>query len=689
MSEAIAMPETVRIGWVHINSGWPLAPRSDLKKWKRGSLAPKDNDVPAEPSPFENLPYSVGLLQAYAQKHAAMPERYRFLLPIFRRMPVEQAVEQLSGAQVVGFSTYIWNMQLSLAIAQRLEEKQPETLIVFGGPQVPNRAEAFLRQHPYVDIVCHGEGERIFLAILEKSQTRDWQGIPSVSYLAADGSVVNHPQIPRMRDLSVIPSPYLEDVFEPLMRANPHQRWWALWETNRGCPFSCSFCDWGSAVDGHVYKFDLERLFEEVDWMAEHRIEAVASCDANFGILPRDLEIARYVARIKREHGYPRKLFQNNTKGATDRAYQVQKILAESGLNLMVLLSLQSTNPSVLENTKRNNMPLTSFQKLQRRFLRDGVTTYTEMILGLPGETYDSFASGVSQVIENGNVFIYNCLVLPNAEMGVPEYRKRFGIRSALQEYVTLDDPPLEGESVPEYQEIVIATDSMPKEDWAKAKAFWWMTDLLYFDRFLQIPFVLVHQLFSVGYRELIEVVCKAPPGKYPLLAEIQAMFLQKAQDIQAGGPEYFFSEEWRSNWWSANQFALIKLATEGELGTFYYQAEQALADFLQAKSIAFAPQLLHEAIELNRNLLRMPFHFSDLTVELSHNVWEFYRSALTGAPVPLEERTCHYRIFRTRPIWLSWEDWLEHVIFCYNYKGYYFYTIRPIEPNNTSRVGK
>ena len=53
---------------------------------------------------------------------------------------------------------------------------------------------------------------------------------------------------PRLRELSPLPSPYLENVFEPLLDANPDERWLALWETNRGCPFSCTFCDWGSAT---------------------------------------------------------------------------------------------------------------------------------------------------------------------------------------------------------------------------------------------------------------------------------------------------------------------------------------------------------------------------------------------------------------------------------------------------------
>src|SRR5579884_3363144 len=66
------------------------------------------------------FPYSVGLLQAYAQKHAMNPERYEFLLPIIRRVRGDGSLERLLNAQVFGFSTYVWNYRLSLAIAERL-----------------------------------------------------------------------------------------------------------------------------------------------------------------------------------------------------------------------------------------------------------------------------------------------------------------------------------------------------------------------------------------------------------------------------------------------------------------------------------------------------------------------------------------------------------------------------------------
>src|SRR2546425_11785381 len=107
------------------------------------------------------LPYAVGLLQAYVQHHAKHPQRYEFLLPVYSRIAVKEAVDQLLGADVVGFSAYVWNIRISLEVARQIKQRRPETLIVFGGPQVPDRAEDFLRQNPFIDLACHGEGEQV------------------------------------------------------------------------------------------------------------------------------------------------------------------------------------------------------------------------------------------------------------------------------------------------------------------------------------------------------------------------------------------------------------------------------------------------------------------------------------------------------------------------------------------------
>jgi len=624
------------------------------------------------------LPYAVGLLEAYARRNAKFPERYAFRLPIYSRIPVKRAVEQLLGADAIAFSTYVWNIRISLEIARQIKQQRPETLIVFGGPQVPDRAEEFLRANPFIDLAVHGEGEPIFLGILENFPSRTWESIPSISYLRADGKFVFNNRAERLRDISVVPSPYLEKIFEPLMQANPQEKWLILWETNRGCPFACTFCDWGSAIAAKVSQFNMDRLVKEVDWFAQNKIEFIFCCDANYGMLTRDYDITRYVVETKEKLGYPKALSVQNTKNATERAYKVQKLLSDAGLNKGVAISLQSVDPATLSAIKRHNISTESYQELQRRFTRDRVETYSDLILGLPGETYDSFADGIAAVIDNGQhnrIQFNNLSILPNAEMGDPEYQKKYGMEIIESTIINIHGSLAESrEEVSEVQQLVVATGSMPREDWVRTRTLCWMAAFLHFDKVMQIPLILLHEVCGLSYRDLFEAFLDERAERSTAIAEIKRFFIEKARDIQNGGPEYCHSAQWLDIFWPADEYVLIKLCVENKLANFYKDAETLLSEFLKSRFLQLPPEVLHEAVELNRNLIKLPFQKDNLAFETSYNIWEFYRSVLVGEGVQLEERACANRINRTKVIYHSWEDWYREVVWYGNKKGAYLY---------------
>ena len=386
----------------------------------------------------EYLPLTAGSLQVYVQKYFSNPSILEFQLPIFKRISVEDAVESLSNTNIVFFSIYIWNYRISLAIAKSLRIKYPHIITVFGGPQVPDEAEDFLYKYPFIDIAVHGEGERVALSLLEEESNGNltngiMTNIPSISYLTENKSFKNNTKLPRLKDLSEYPSPFIEGVFDPLIKNNKDITWMALWETNRGCPFSCSFCDWGSATLSKIYKFDMDRIYKELEWFADNEIEYVYCCDANFGILKRDIDIIKKTIEIRNKTGFPKRMSVFNTKNATERAYIVQKLLSDSGLHKGGDIAFQSLDHNTLDNIKRSNISISSFFDLQKRYSQDGVQTYSELIMGLPGETYDTFVEGYTSLIKNGQHNRIRCsplTVLPNAEMADPEYIKKYKLKT-------------------------------------------------------------------------------------------------------------------------------------------------------------------------------------------------------------------------------------------------------------------
>ncbi|MCF6154423.1 MAG: radical SAM protein [Candidatus Brocadia sp.] len=630
------------------------------------------------------LPYSLGFLQGYAQRYLKDINKFEFLPPIYKRIPIKVAVERLLDADMVFFSTYVWNIRISLEIARHVKQKMPDSIIVFGGMQVPNVVEPFLRNNPFVDIVCHGEGEIPFLNILENCTTGNWAKVPSISYIDENDKLIQNQRCERISNLNTIPSPYLAGVFDRLMEIHSEEQWIALWETNRGCPFSCSYCNWGAATHVKVYAYDLKRIFEEIDWFSDRKIEFIYCCDANFGMLKRDIEIVKYVAGNKKKYGYPKALSVQNTKNSTERSYEIQRILSDAGLNKGVTLSLQSTNKDTLKSVNRQNISINVFQELQHKFTTDNVETYTDIILALPEETYETFIEGVSSVIENGQhnrIQFNNLSLLPNTEMGNPEYQNKYDFVARETKIINIHGSLDDTDEIYETQQLVVGTNTMPLEDWVKARVFSWMTSFLHFDKVLQIPLIILHTMCRTRFKKLIELFTREKT--LPILSEINSFFVDKALDIQNGGAEYCECKEWLNIWWPADELILIKLCTENKLDIFYEEAENILDRFLVKKEMNLPPGLLHESVSYNRDLMKLPFQKEDLSVELSYNIWEMYCAALKGKSALLEKGKYHYLIDRSSLTWSSWKDWCKEVIWYGNKKGAYLYRCKQVSPSH------
>lgn len=630
------------------------------------------------------LPYAVALLEAYVRAQAADPARYYFKLPIYKRIAISAAVEQLLDCDIVGFSTYVWNAQISLEIARRLKARRPEILIVFGGPHVPDQPEEFLRANPSIDVAIHNEGEKIFLRLLEMYPSRDWAGVSSVSFVGPDGRFTRNPNGERFRDLDEVPSPFLDGTLDAVVAAYPQETWIGLWETNRGCPFQCTFCDWGSATAGKVTKFGMDRLIGEIDWFSRNKIEYIFCCDANFGIQKRDVEIAEYVAKVKSETGYPAALSVQNTKNATERAYRTQKILSDAGLNKGVALSMQSVDMTTLEAIKRDNISLETYMELQRRFTRDKVETYSDLILGLPGETYDSFVEGVCLLIETGQhnrIQFNNLSILPNAEMGNPAYQKKFGMETVESTIINIHGERVELEDdVPEVQQLVVCTAAMPRADWRRTRAFCWITALLHFDKLFQIPLIAAHELAGLSYREVLEAFLDVDARAFPLLGEIRDFFLDEAGRIQEGAAEYVFSKEYLGIYWPADEYIFITLTAERKFDEFYRQAGGLLKELAALHGDAKIDKILNEALHLNGALVKQPYAREDEVVELSCDLMSFYTGVREGEKQPLRQVPTAVQIDRRSQCYDDFQAWCREVVWWGNKKGAYLYTNRVLE---------
>jgi len=589
------------------------------------------------------LPYSVGLLQAYAQKHAKNPGHYTFLPPLFERKRLELMLPLFQFVDVVAISTYVWNFQYSMALAKNIKRLKPDVLIVAGGPQIPDQASQFLLENPWIDLCVHGEGEKVFLQVLENLNTRDWSGIPGISFLNSSNQFETHPPLPREKNLERFPSPYLTHVFDSLLRSNPWQEWVALWETNRGCPFSCSFCDWGSATQNKVNSFDLERLEKEIAWFSKNKIQLVYCCDANFGILPRDIHISEKMVEYFKTTRYPKSFYVQNTKNATDRAFNIQKILCKSGLSQIVTLSLQSISQQALQEVRRENISLQTYRDLQIRFRKEGIATYTDLLIGLPGETYASFAKGISQVIEEGQhhqIRFYPVYLLPNAPISAPESVQKYALETVTQPYLA-PFSSIDASEVIEKQTMLIACHSYTRDDWVKMRVLAWLYEILYFNRkLLQIPLLLMHGLCQLSFFDMLEAYLKEPHSS--LISDLIQFLFHKANAIQGGETELCqgpISPGIRG-WLSVEDFVITGI-TQSKAWDLFFQEHQrwAINLFKQRNIPTQHLNWLNQAFALAKMHFTMQISSSSSKFRQDYNLWQIYQGLLHAQNIALEEK--------------------------------------------------
>jgi len=633
-----------------------------------GALRPRPSSAEPTRASLAYLPHSAGLLQAYVSKYAPDSASLDFLVPLYKRIPLAEAVHHLHDADVVGFGTYIWNIRYSLAVARELKRQRPDTLIVMGGPQIPDAAEPFLRSNPFVDVVCHGEGERTFLEVLNRRESRDWTDVASTSFVDEHGRFIANARRARVPHLDDIPSPMLDGAYDALMRSVPDQKWLATWETNRGCPFTCTFCDWGSATASKVTRYSDERLYREIDWLADHRIQHIFVCDANFGMLPRDVEIARRLTSAYTRRNLPVAISVQNTKNRTDRSEQIHRIFKQSDVvSFGATISLQSVDQSVLKAIKRDNISLEAFESLQRHYASEGLDTYTDLIIGLPGESYESFTRGVESVIRNGQlnrVAFYECFVLPNAPMADPDYRMTFEIETVSTRIAQPHEPLERHEQyVPEFINMVVSTSTMPREDWISARVFAYFVELLFYGRILHIPITILGLRYALSFRRIFESFIDADAAEFPVLAQTAQHFKDHARGMAGGHERYRPSPEWLNIWWPVDQYELIDLARSRKLDSLYDEACAILMRHARSTGIDVDADLINDALRLNRAMLRLPFQLEDEVVETWHPVAQEYQALLRGQPPVTRSAPSACRVERAETIWMSWDDWCVDLV--------------------------
>jgi hypothetical protein len=178
----------------------------------------------------------------------------------------------------------------------------------------------------------------------------------------------------------------------------------------------------------------------------------------------------------------------------------------------------------------------------------------------------------------------------------------------------------------------------------------------------------------------MIEAFMLADPGRYPLIAGINAFFESEAKAIQAGGNEYTFSREYLNIFWPADEYIFVKLTAEGKFDAFYAEAGKLLAETVTARHAGLPMDVIDDAIKLNHALVHQPFARTDLKVKLHYDVLDYWHKVRTGEQALLTEKPMLVEIDRTSKPYDDFQKWCREIVWWGNKKGAYLYS-----PNATA----
>ncbi|KQX51508.1 hypothetical protein ASE09_33460 [Streptomyces sp. Root66D1] len=474
----------------------------------------------------ETMPQAVAGLATYAASRMDLDHPVRlFKYP----EALAEALEQDGPPDVIGFSHYIWNSQLSLAFAGLIKERFPRTTVVFGGPHYPLRLPeqtVFWRERlaGRVDFYVDGEGEAAFADLLLALSRRDRDDVrgslPGVHRMNSDGTLYAPPPRPRIHDLSDVPSPYalglMDEFFDGKLVPTV--------QTNRGCPFKCTFCQEGTSYFQKVAKKNTQHIHDELHAIGRHMkplVEAGTArnelliTDSNFGMYPEDHETCRVIAECQRLYGWPRVVNVTTGKNQRDRVLsavaQVPGAISLSG-------AVQSLDPDVLRTIARTNIDAGKLMEIALAAADTGTGTYSEVILALPGDSKAKHLGTLRQLVDAGfnRINMFQLTLLPGSEMCTDEYRSEHGLVTKWRvmprcygSYTVL------GEELraAELDEVCVTVPEMPYEDYRECRVMNLLLAALYNDGlFTALPAVLrAHQISPMTWLERARTLSHGP----------------------------------------------------------------------------------------------------------------------------------------------------------------------------------
>ncbi|NQV19936.1 MAG: hypothetical protein HQ511_00810 [Rhodospirillales bacterium] len=446
----------------------------------------------------DTMPLQLGLIAAYCLKD--LGEQVE--IELFKYTDEFEKAVLEKPPFLIGVSNYLWNIDLGSKYIQALKRRHPDVITVYGGPNYPDEPEEqadWLRDHPEMDFYIYKDGEVPFARLLghlldnPDVDAAKRAKLPSIHALIDDEPFMGETE-PRLRDLTAIPSPYTSGLMDKFFK----QRLIPTIQTNRGCPFTCTFCTEGGYYYNKVYKSSLERKIAEVDYIVEHieHTQTLRITDSNFGMFNEDQEFCEHLSKMQDERNYPEYIMCSTGKNKKERVLKCNELLHGA---MRLTASVQSLSADVLQAVKRNNISLENLMFLSDETSDTDTHAYSEVILGLPGDSVKAMSDSFEGLMDAGigNITQHQLALIHGTEMNSRASRNKYALKGQfrpIQRCVGKYKLGDEEFAAVEIEEICTTSNTLSYDDYIEMRRLYLTVGMFYNDRI----FGEIHALFRV-----------------------------------------------------------------------------------------------------------------------------------------------------------------------------------------------
>lgn len=401
---------------------------------------------------------------------------------------------------ILGVSVYVWNRVYFNQVCREVKKRLPHITIIGGGPELDaHKNSDFFQKHPWYDYVVYGDGEKSFTNLLDHLA-----GLPVelVNVVSSDGTIYPHevfndketlkdsPYLKYKDEITQVIQKYRNDTFNRYKRG---QSLIAIWETVKGCPYACSFCDWSSGLHNKVRFWGIEVVKDstepkprpnyqlELEFFAELKFHMIQWSNPNVGLTPKDEEIIDYWCDLKKRNpDTPYSFILQLSKVKKETAHRLFKKMIAAGLEKKLKFDLQDLDPVVIDNLDRPEIPWAEHKEMIKEFVREFPVqlgyfkSKINFMWGLPGQTHQHFDYNLREATDIGfraNYFYFE--MLPNSPANTPAYIEKFKIKSEIVYVSHVQIPEDITEITPAVLEmyfteahLVTSTYSLTRKEW-------------------------------------------------------------------------------------------------------------------------------------------------------------------------------------------------------------------------------